>query len=152
MSTSTQAVVEESDSRITLPPRYLFDWRAPFDHAIEARLAPGITVLDIGSGRNPAVALSSRPDDVTYIGLDVSSDELSAAEPGSYDEHVVVDAARLYEPLRGRADLAVSWQVLEHVRDLRATIDNIGAYLKPGGVFISLFSGSFSAFGVINQL
>jgi hypothetical protein len=48
--------------------------------------------------------------------------------------------------------LAVSWQVFEHIRHLNAAFDNLHAYLKPGGSLISLFSGRWSAFGIINRL
>jgi hypothetical protein len=54
--------------------------------------------------------------------------------------------------LAGQFDLAVSWQVLEHVRPMGAALDNVRSYLKPGGRFIGHLSGKFSVFGLVNQV
>ncbi len=137
---------------MTLPERYSKPWREPFDAPIRERMHPGCAVLDIGSGRHPAVPLADRPPDVRYVGLDLSAEELDAAGEGAYTETVVADATTPNPELAGQFDLAISWQVLEHVRDLEATISNIRDYLKPGGLFVALFSGSWSAFGIINRL
>ncbi|HTU14860.1 MAG TPA: class I SAM-dependent methyltransferase [Solirubrobacterales bacterium] len=139
-------------SRVTLPPRYSAPWRGPFDDPITERLTPGCAVLDIGSGRHPAIRPDDRPESVRYVGLDLSRDELDAAGEAAYTETVAADATSLRPELTGRFDLVISWQVLEHVRDLEATVGNIREYLKPGGLFVALFSGSWSAFGVINRV
>lgn len=135
-----------------LPPRYSAPWRKPFDDPIAERLAPGSAVLDIGSGRHPAIKPADRPDGVRYVGLDLSREELDAAGEGAYTETVAADATTPRPELAGQFDLVISWQVLEHVRDLEATVRNIREYLKPGGLFVALFSGSWSAFGVINRV
>lgn len=136
----------------TLPPRYSVPWRRAFDDPIRERLVPGIAVLDIGSGRHPAIRPEDRPANVRYVGLDLSSTELNAAGEGAYTETIAADATNPVRELAGQFDLVISWQVLEHVRDLEATIAHIREYLKPGGRFVALFSGSWSAFGVINRL
>ena len=87
----------------------------------------------------------------SYTGLDISLQELLEAGPGAYGETVEADASVLEQKLVGRFDLAVSWQVLEHVRDLEKTIQNIHDYLKPGGRFVALFSGAWSLFGLVNR-
>jgi len=135
-----------------LPPRYSVPWRKAFDDPIRERLAPGVAVLDIGSGRHPAIKPEDRPANVRYVGLDLSSEELDAAGEGAYTETITADATDPVLALAGQFDLVISWQVLEHVPDLEATITNIRNYLKPGGRFVALFSGSWSAFGVINRL
>lgn len=137
---------------VQLPARYAGRWRDPFEAPIMERLVPGTAVLDIGSGRHPAIPVDKRPADVRYVGLDLSQDELEAAETGAYTEMLEADAT-LYQPsLAGQFDLVVSWQVLEHVQDLEATVGNIKRYLRPGGTFVTLFSGTWSAFGVINRV
>jgi len=135
-----------------MPPRYSVPWRQAFDDPIRERIAAGSAVLDIGSGRHPAIEPSDRPDGVRYVGLDLSREELDAAGDGAYTETIAADATTLRPDLAGQFDLVISWQVLEHVRDLEATIRNIRGYLKPGGLFVALFSGSWSAFGVINRV
>lgn len=135
-----------------LPHRYQAPWRKSFDDPIFERLEGGSSVLDIGSGRHPAIPLCRRPEKVRYVGLDISREELLEAGPDAYSESVAADATILQPQLLNQFDLVISWQVLEHVKDLESTLENIRQYLKPGGLFVALFSGSWSAFGVINRL
>lgn len=135
-----------------LPARYAMPWGEPFDEPIFERLEPGCSVLDIGSGRHPAVPLNKRPENVRYVGLDLSRAELLEAGPDAYTESIAADATALQPHLVDQFDLVISWQVLEHVKDLESTLENIRRYLKPGGLFVALFSGSWSAFGVINRV
>lgn len=135
-----------------LPIRYAVPLRGRFDAELGERLAPGAKVLDIGSGRHPAIPPEDRPGGLEYVGLDLSRDELIAAGPDAYSEAVEADATTLVPELLDRFDLIVSWQVLEHVKDLDATIGHIHRYLSPGGRLVAQFSGSWSAFGVINRI
>jgi SAM-dependent methyltransferase len=75
-----------------------------------------------------------------------------AAPPGEYVETVQADATVLQADLVNQFDVVVSWQVLEHVSDLRSTTENIRRYLKPGGLFVAVLSGTWSAFGIINRI
>ena len=136
----------------TLPRRYQEPWRAPFERRVDACLRPGMAILDVGAGRHPTIPPDRRPAGVRYVGLDISAAELAAATPGSYDEQWVADATRRVVGLSDRFDLVVSWQVLEHVKPLYAAIENFRAYLRPGGVFIAQFSGTFSYFGLTNRV
>lgn len=135
-----------------LPARYQEPWLKPFRDPIFERLEPDCSVLDIGSGRHPAIPVDERPEGVRYVGLDLSLNELSEAGPGAYTEMIAADAATLQPQLEESFDLVISWQVLEHVKDLEATISNIRRYVRPGGRFVAFFSGSWSAFGVMNRL
>lgn len=139
-------------SPVELPARYATRWRDPFEAAIAQRRDTATAILDIGSGRHPTLGPGERPAGVRYVGFDLSADELAAAGPGAYSEHVVADVALRQPALDGAFDLAVSWQVLEHTRDLRGAVENVRAYLRPGGSFVALFSGAWSAFGVANRL
>lgn len=138
--------------RVPLPPRYQAVWDAPFREAIERTLRPGMAILDVGSGRNPTILPDERPEGTTYVGLDLSREELEAAGPRAYDEHAVADVGALQDELIGRFDLIVSWQVLEHVEDLGAAFICMRAYLKPGGVLVAMFSGGRSAFALVNRV
>jgi len=135
-----------------LPARYVAGAERIFYEYAEPLMVPGTVVLDVGSGRRPVVPTHDRPDGMQYVGLDLSRDELKAAPAGSYDEVVVCDIGVRAPSLVGRIDLALSWQVFEHVSDLRATLDNLHAYLKPGGRLSALLSARWSAFGVANSL
>jgi 2-polyprenyl-6-hydroxyphenyl methylase/3-demethylubiquinone-9 3-methyltransferase len=136
----------------SLPLRYEQPWLQPFQRNVEIRLAPMMTVLDIGGGRHPAVASDRRPPRVTYIGLDPDAQELGAAAPGSYDDLIVARAEERIPELADAVDLIVSWQVFEHVRSLEAVLCNSRDYLKPGGALVSFFSGRWSVFAMVNRV
>ena len=138
-------------SRASLPDRYAM-WCDAFDRAVAASLRPGVSVLDVGSGRQPTIATTARPPGCTYVGLDISADELARAAPGSYDETLVSDIARFQPELVGRFDLVLSYQVFEHVRPLPAAFANAYAYLKPDGVLTAVMSGAFAMFALANRV
>jgi SAM-dependent methyltransferase len=135
-----------------LPARYHTRWQNEFERRLRAHLCEGARILDLGSGSRPAVPTVERPANSFYVGMDISRRELEKAPPASYDETRVADAAQFVIDLENDFDLVVSWQVLEHVRPLATAIENCRRYLRPGGTFIALFSGTLSAVGVINRL
>lgn len=136
-----------------LPERYVHEfWLRPFREQVHAALQPGQVVLDVGSGREVTVPPAERPDGGRYVGLDVSSGELGAAPAGSYDETVTGDVTTFIPGLEGRFDLALSYQVFEHVRPLPVALDHIRRYLKPGGRMVAQLSGTFSVFGLLNRV
>src|SRR3954447_11430251 len=94
-------------SSFRLPPRYADDWGAEFWKFADDALRPGVTVLDIGAGRQPTIVPERRPSGVHYVGLDISGHELAQAEPGSYDETIVADAQEMAPSLFDRFDLIV---------------------------------------------
>jgi SAM-dependent methyltransferase len=142
----------ESSTNSGLPARYHMRWRDEFERRVREEMRPNIAVLDIGSGREPAMRPDERSDGCTYAGLDLSERELALAPPDSYDKIYVADVTQHLGALEGKFDLAISWQVLEHVKPLEASLANIRTYLKPGGRFVAQFSGAFSAFGIVNQV
>jgi SAM-dependent methyltransferase len=146
------AIAGTSPGRAHLPARYHQDWQEPFFSRIQAELRPGMAVLDVGSGRHPAISRESMPGGVRYVGLDISESELRTAPTGSYDELSVGDIIKRQPHLEGQFDLAVSWQVLEHVKPMGDALENIRHYLKPGGRFVGHLSGKFSLFGLANQV
>lgn len=123
-----------------------------FDQEMEAALRPGMRILDLGSGRTPALGVDSRPPGCHYVGLDISLSELQKAPAGSYDEMFEADAIARNPALENSFDLVLSFQVLEHVKPLEAAFENMIAYLKPGGRLVAQMSGTFSLFGLINQV
>jgi len=138
-----------------LPARYhrpVWHLGEQFDEAMLAAVRPGIRMLDLGSGRGPALWPKDRPPGTTYAGLDISLKELQAAPPGSYDEMYQADATQRTPGLEGSFDLVVSFQVFEHVKPLDVAFDNMRAYLKPGGLAIVQMSATWSVFGMINQV
>jgi SAM-dependent methyltransferase len=135
-----------------LPARYDHHPADLFADEIRAVLRPDMAILDVGSGRRPALALADRPSDCHYVGLDLLAAELERAPIGAYDEYVVADICDPVDELRDRFDLVVSWQVLEHVRDTRSAIASAHRYLRPGGTFVGLLSGRRSVNAVLNRV
>jgi SAM-dependent methyltransferase len=135
-----------------VPERYDHHPADLFAEQIRAVLRPDMAILDVGSGRRPALALADRPPGCRYVGLDLLAAELERAPAGAYDEYVVSDICDPVEELRDRFDLVVSWQVLEHVRDTRSAIASTHRYLRPGGTFVALLSGRRSVNAVLNQV
>jgi SAM-dependent methyltransferase len=130
-----------------LPERY----RPRMQETLLARLAPllvdGVRILDVGAGRSPTIAPADRPPRCTYVGLDVSGEELDAAPAGAYDAAIVHDISQPLDAL-GDFDVILSWQVLEHVPDLERALVNLGALLVPGGTLLAQLSGSFAIFSL----
>jgi SAM-dependent methyltransferase len=135
-----------------LPPRYAEPWGRPFFEAARAALRPDVAVLDVGAGRSPALPPAERPKGCRYAGLDVSAAELEAAPPGAYDEKIVGDIANLRPELVDRFDLILSWQVLEHVDSMAAALENMRAYLRPGGRMVAQISGRYAAFSLLARV
>ena len=146
------ATVVRRASRGDLPERY----QRPSDHEFRARVAgalsSGARILDVGAGRHPTVAVADRPPGCHYVGLDVSRAELDQAPPGSYQDTVVADVTQRVPALDGRFDLALSFQVLEHVKPLDVALENLRAVLRPGGRLIAQMSGSFALFALAGRV
>jgi len=97
-------------------------------------------VLDAGSGEGGvAMALCARHPELTVDGVEVSftnvriSRQLNRWKSASFRQGLAEEVHEYFEP--GRFDLAYSFAVLEHVRDVDATIRSILAVLRPGGRF-----------------
>jgi SAM-dependent methyltransferase len=119
------------------------------------RLAPalcdGVRILDVGAGRAPTLPSDARPRGSWYVGLDSSAEELAQAPPGAYDETIVHDVTR---PLHREQqfDVAISWQVLEHVESVAAALETIRSALRVGGTLVAQLSGRYALFAVIARM
>lgn len=151
-STSRRPRKVEGALGTRLPARYAAGWFEQFEARFRPVFKPGLRILDVGSGRKPALALDQRPEGCFYVGLDVSQRELELAPEGSYDETFCSDIAVQIPALYRGFDLILSWQVLEHVAPLDAVLENLRIYLRPGGRMVALLSGGLSAFGVVNRV
>lgn len=95
-------------------------------------LAPGLKVVDVGSGRYPQISpeLKDRLG-LTVVGLDLSGEELEAAPAGAYDTAVAADATTYVGD--GTADLVISHCCFEHLPDTAGGFRAVASMLKPGG-------------------
>ncbi len=97
-------------------------------------------VLDAGSGEGGvAMALCARHPELTVDGVEVSFTNVRIAwqlnrwKRASFRQGLAEEVHEYFEP--GRFDLAYSFAVLEHVRDVDATVRSILTVLRPGGRF-----------------
>jgi 2-polyprenyl-6-hydroxyphenyl methylase/3-demethylubiquinone-9 3-methyltransferase len=132
--------------------RYAQYWGSEFWNHVNASLQTAGSVLEIGGGRRPTVLQEQRPSGVSYVGLDQSDSELALAPAGSYSETVTAEVEQFLPELVGRFDLIISWQVLEHVRNLPRAAANCLSYLRPGGSFVASLSGRNAAYAVANRV
>jgi SAM-dependent methyltransferase len=141
-----------TNAHLRLPERYHVTWRNLFYEQMAPALVENVRILDVGSGRKPALSPAERPKGTYYAGLDISSTELEMAPAGSYDGVFLSDVTQVHPELIEQFDLILSWQVFEHVKPLDKALENLRSYLVPGGRLVALFSGAFSVFGVINAI
>ncbi len=97
-------------------------------------------VLDAGCGEGGvAMALAARHPELSVDGVEVSATNVRIARQlnrwrtVTIREGLAEEVHELFEA--GRFDLAYSFAVLEHVRDVDATIRSIMTVLRPGGRF-----------------
>jgi len=97
-------------------------------------------VRDAGSGEGGvAMALCARHPELTVDGVEVSftnvriARQLNRWKRASFRQGLAEEVHEYFEP--GRFDLAYSFAVLEHVRDVDATVRSILTVLRPGGRF-----------------
>jgi SAM-dependent methyltransferase len=134
-----------------LPERYGLA-EASFLDLVSPSLTPGCRILDVGAGRTPVLAPETRPEGCEYVGLDIARSELEGAPAGSYDSFAVGDITKPTPELEGRFDLVLSLQLLEHVKSLDDSLNNIYSYLRPGGRFFGQLSGTFSFFALAGRV
>jgi SAM-dependent methyltransferase len=139
-------------ARGELPVRYAEPWYGPFFEAAGPALKPAARILDVGAGRDPLLSAASRPEGSSYVGLDISAFELAQAPADAYDEIVVGDIAEHIARFENQFDLILSWQVLEHVTEMRRVLENMQCYLKPGGRMVAQLSCRFAAYALLARV
>lgn len=136
--TAPAVASETNDPGRRLNPRMIDgDWlvmrgMAREIRALAARLArPGLTVVDFGCGSMPYRPLFEA-EGARYLGADFD---------GTPD--IAIDAAGRMAAADASADLVVSFQVLEHVRDLATYFAEARRVLKPDGRLILSTHGTW---------
>ena len=120
------------------------------DRVLPSLIRPGMRVLDVGGGKEPAISPAMKQRyGLAITGLDVSATELEQAPAGSFDQTIVGDVATVSIP--GSYDLIFSRAVLEHVANPRAAIANLARVLAPGGTMAHFMPCGNAPFAVLNR-
>lgn len=111
------------------------------------RLSPGDRVLDLGCGEGRHAITAYLASCVHVIGLDLSAEDLSTARSRAHDFQIpesndddgrrldFLKASGLQLPFAdGTFDKVICSEVLEHIPDYSAVLDEIRRVLKPGGL------------------
>lgn len=118
---------------------------------LAALLRPGITVVDLGSGRNPAIPLEDKKRlGLHVIGVDISAEALQAAPEGGYDEIVCADAERFTR--REVADLVISRALAEHLEEPEKMFQRTWELLKEGGETLHFIPNRHAFFAHLNRV
>ena len=139
-STSRSAKCEQQ--RRLQPHLWDTDWlvlrgmRAAIEAVADRIAAPGRTALDFGCGANPYEHLFTTRG-VTYTGADLGPQTLQTAH-----KIEIRSDGTLVAPDRS-TDLVVSFQVLEHVRDLDTYLAEAGRVLRDDGVMLLSTHGTW---------
>jgi SAM-dependent methyltransferase len=107
--------------------------------------ADGPVVLEVGCGRAENASHVRACGASQYIGIDLNT-SLVPEERRLQDGIEVVEASAENLPFaNGTVDLAISFNVMEHVPDPQIAVYEIIRVLKPGGCFYTMFGPPFNA-------
>lgn len=114
------------------------------DRALDGCVAP--LVCEAGCGSATHLHL---PGDARILGIDLSRRQLARYQGATI--RTVGDVQSL--PVRrGSCDLAVCWEVLEHVPDPAAALHELASTLAPGGVLVVAVPNLWSIKGLVTRL
>jgi len=96
-----------------------------------------LEVLEVGTGSGFFLDFAKENfSDSRFSGVEYDERLLAETAARSPHAHLIQGNAENFDLGRGGYDLVVSFQVIEHLYNPGAMLDNVHAHLKPGGVFL----------------
>lgn len=108
--------------------------------------ARGLRVLDAGCGSASRVRLGIDP---IVTGIDISARQL--ANHSGLSERILGDL-QTYPLAAERFDVAVCWELLEHLANPSAALTNLARTLRPGGLLVIAVPNRWSVKGLVTRL
>ncbi|RZA35449.1 MAG: class I SAM-dependent methyltransferase [Lysobacteraceae bacterium] len=135
-----------------VPDKFSVDGNRDFiDHFAKKYLQPGLTVFDVGGGKQPYINRETKERlGLTVVGLDIDANELARAPQGLYDQVICADITKFCGT--GTADLLVCQALLEHVSDVNAAFESIASILRPGGRAVIFVPSRNALFARLNLI
>jgi 2-polyprenyl-3-methyl-5-hydroxy-6-metoxy-1,4-benzoquinol methylase len=101
-----------------------------------AQLAPGVRVLDAGCGTGYGLGILREAGAQSVVGVDISPEavEHAAGSHGTESVDVVVGDVRHLDFADAEFDLVLCFEVIEHVDERDAILDELARVLSPTGV------------------
>lgn len=106
-------------------------------YVFAASLATGRRVLDLGSGEGYGAALLARTAE-SVVGVDISQEAVAHAcvTYGESNVRFVCADARRLTFAAGSFDLVVSFELIEHMAECEALLDEAARVLRPNGLLV----------------
>jgi len=108
------------------------------------------TIIDAGCGtKTTFVKFCKTSINNKIIGIDLS---INAFENKDVDEVIITNLETDLPFSENSIDIISSSSVVEHLKDVETFVKNCSLILKPGGIFINLFSNRYAPFALLNYL
>jgi SAM-dependent methyltransferase len=134
---------------------FWFEWRARTAGALIRRLGlpvdQPLRVLDIGCGTGITGRQLGRTTRWTFDGADLNVDALSRCDAGR-GRILYYDILEKRRELREQYDVAVLFDVVEHIEKTRPFLDAVFFHVKPGGVVLVNVPALMGLYGVYDTV
>jgi SAM-dependent methyltransferase len=135
---------------------FWFEWRVRTAKALVQRIRlpvdKPLRVLDIGCGTGITCRQLRRATEWIFDGADLNIDALSRCDVGDGGRILYYDILDKRPELRDRYDVAILFDVVEHIERTRPFLEAVFFHLKPGGVVLVNVPALMTLFGVYDAM
>jgi SAM-dependent methyltransferase len=135
---------------------FWFEWRARTAEALVRRIRlpvdQPLKILDIGCGTGITCRQLRRTTQWIFDGADLNVDALSRCDVGGRGRILYYDILEKRPEFRERYDVAILFDVVEHIEQTRPFLEAVFFHLKPGGVVLVNVPALMRLFGVYDTM
>jgi len=141
---------------INAEEHFWFEWRARAASALirtaSLPVDQPLRVLDIGCGTGITCRQLRRTTTWTFDGADLNVDALSRCDLGGPGRILCYDLLEKRPEFHERYDVAILFDVVEHIEDTRPFLEAVLYHLKPGGVVLVNVPALMGLYGVYDTV